>query len=225
MLTRAVNAFRKRRPKKSGSADQEGLASETETETEDCASSCRSEPIGRLNSDTSTVSEELAQLETGSNGGSNSDHRGRSRRFVGFTGSTSAASLLRLRSRSRSKDVGLAQSTAKTISNGCGGGGDEGSKNPECCVNCGGSGGASAKGGKGGKIRQKLRRNVRVETAEQDVTDGGSDRGTPTTQIESASCSESGGGGVSGQKTGVDWFDGFWGLNSSLLLCVMIFLV
>ncbi|XP_038110515.1 trafficking kinesin-binding protein milt isoform X4 [Culex quinquefasciatus] len=106
MLTRAVNAFRKRRPK--GGADQEGLASETETETEDCAS-CRSEPIGRLNSDTSTVSDgELAQLTASSSSGA--DQRGRSKRFAGFTGSTSsAASLLRLRSRSRSKDVGLAQ--------------------------------------------------------------------------------------------------------------------
>lgn len=199
MLTRAVNAFRKRRPK--GGADQEGLASETETETEDCAS-CRSEPIGRLNSDTSTVSDgELAQLTASSSSGA--DQRGRSKRFAGFTGSTSsAASLLRLRSRSRSKDVGLAQST---ISNG--GRGEKGSKNPDkCCVNCGGSGTGSGSGKGKGKTRQKLRRAVQTETPD-DVMDGGSGHGTPTPLVISSSD-----GGGSGRKTGVDWFDGFGGL-------------
>lgn len=198
MLTRAVNAFRKRRPKQAGGADQEGLTSETETETEDCAS-CRSEPIGRLNSDTSTVSDELAQLTASSSGG---DQRGRSKRFAGFAGSTSsAASLLRLRSRSRSKDVGLAQST---ISNG--GRGEKGSKNPDkCCVNCGGSGTGSGNKGKG-KSRQKLRRSVQTETPD-DGTAGGSGHGTPTPPVISSSD-----GGGSGRKTGVDWFDGIGGL-------------
>lgn len=119
MLTRAVNAFRKRRPKQSAKeSDQDSTraASETETETDDCAS-CRSEPIDRFRSKDSSsgVAKNPTDELPGADGG-----RERKRFHHFASTSASASSLLRLRSRSRSNEV----FTNSTISR-------------KACVNCG----------------------------------------------------------------------------------------
>lgn len=223
MLTRAVNALRKRRPNKAGNDQDGGLASETETETEDCAS-CRSEPIRRVkqSSDTSTVSNELGQLgATVLPSGSDRAPKG-GRRFANFSSSSSASSLLRLRSRSRSKDLanaaGLAQSTISS------------SNSRECCVNCGGKGGKSvASKGQTEKARHRQRKrtndltnSAETTTTETTMTSGVEhDDGDRENGAKSDAAAPSGGDG-GGKNKGVIW-NGF-GLCVFFLECYIILL-